>query len=215
MATPGSMTEVETETKDEVSKPPKTYKLVLKMSWKKFKEYFQSNDVLDSHKKMKKERKAILNKVNKGEPISEEEREILNSSFRELLFMLFQNVERCLLSYLELEQSDSPQLQSFKIRAATDVTLWLKHLDSHISKCLEDILDSNLPEDEMIEKTKKVLDDLKNELKPDNFSEFLSAPEDPEISSKDASNQQSYGDKDDNREEGEGMWDFFADFFII
>lgn len=214
MATSGSMTEIET-TKDEVSKPPKTYKLVLKMSWKRFKEYFQSNDVLDSHKKMKKERKAILNKVNKGEPISEAEREILNSSFRELLFMLFQNIERCLLSYLELEQSDSPRLQSFKLLAAIEVTAWLKNLDSRISKCLEEILDANLPENEMIEKTKKILDDLKNELKPDNFSEFLSTPEDSEISSKDASDQQSNGDKDDNRTEGEGMWDFFAPYFSI
>ena len=215
MATSGSTTVVET-VEDEVSKPPKTYKLVLKMSWKKFKEYFQSNDVLDSHKKMKKERKAILNKVNKGEPISEAEREILNSSFRDLLFLLFQNLERCLLSYLELEQSDSPQLQSFKIRAATEVTAWLKNLDRHISKCLEDILDSNLPENEMIEKTKKVLDDLKNEIKPDNFSEFLSMPEDPEISNDSKGDtQKSDGHKDDYRDEGEGMWDFFSDYFII
>ena len=177
MATSGSMTV--TETTNEVPKPPKTYRLILRMSWKRFKDYFQSKDVVDSQKKMREERKAILHKIDNGEPISEAEREMLNSSFKQTLLTLFQNLQTFLLNYLQLEESDNPQLQSFKLLAAHDVTLWLKNLDVHISKTLEDIIDRSLPGKEMISKAQKVLNELKNELKPENFSEFLSLPATP------------------------------------
>ena len=225
MAT-GSMTVVETgveaielETTDdhEVPKPPKTYKLVLKMSWKRFKDFFQSKEVIDSQKKIKKERKAILYKIDKGEPISETEREILNSSFKQTLILLFQNLQTFVLSYLELEESDSPQLQSFKLLAANDVILWLKNLDRHISKVLDDILDSTLPEHEMIAKTRKVLDDLKNEIKPENFSEILATPANSETSvDQNPTDESAEVDKNKHSNEEDGIWDYLlGDWFIL
>ena len=212
MAASGSMTIAETK-EDEVEKPPKTYKLVLKLSWKKIKEFFLSNNALDSHKKMKMERKAILYKISKGEPITETEREFLNSSFREMLNLLFQNLEKGLMSYLELEESDSLQLKSFKIRAAAEVISWIKNLDRRISRSLDDIFDSNLPESEMIERTKTILDNLKNELKPENFSEYSSTPEDTNQNGQNLV-QQSDSDQGDKRDEGEGLWAYFADLFL-
>ena len=145
------------------------------MAWKSFKEYCLSNNALDLQKKIKKERKAILNKIDKGEHISEKECEFLNSSFKQMLFSLFQNLEKCLLNYLELEENNSPELQTFELLAAMEATSWLKNLDHHISKSLESILNSDFPENKMVAKTKKVLNDLKNEIKPKDFSQFLSA----------------------------------------
>ena len=143
------------ETQDEVPKLPKTLKLVLKMAWKLFKVYCLSNNALDLQKKMKKERKAILNKIDKDEHISKKDREFLNSSVKQMLFLLFQNIEKSLLNYLELEENDSPELQTFKLLAAIEATSWLKNLDHHISKSLESILDFDLPENKMVAKTKK------------------------------------------------------------
>lgn len=212
MAALGSITTA-VEAKDEVPKPPKTYRLVLKMSWKRFKECFVSKDALDSQEKMKKERKAILNKVRKGEEISEAERELLNSSFKEMLLSLFDNLQTCLLNYLELEEHDSPKLQSFKMLAAVEVTAWLKNLDLHISKSLEAIVDPNLPQQEMIAKTKEVIEALKNEIKPENFSDYLSMPVDPEIS--DETEDDLNLTQESNEEDGV-VWDvIFGDWFFI
>ena len=179
MATSRSVTVAETI--NETPTPPKTYRIILKMSWKKFKDYFLSKEVVDTQKKIREERKLILRKIDKGEQISEEERKTLNSSFKQTLLTLFENLQAFLLNYLQLEESDNPQLQSFKLLAANDVTLWLKNLDIHISKTLEDILNPNLPGKEMISKAKKALNDLKQELKPENFSDVLSKPVIPEI----------------------------------
>ena len=207
MATSGSIVPTKVETKVETApKQPKTYKMVLKMSWKRFKEFFQSKEVSDSQKKIQKERKAILSKINKGEHISEEERDFLNKSFKQMVLSLFQNLENFLFSYLELEENDSQQLQSFKLTAATEITAWLKHLDVHISKCLEEILDPNMPENEMLAKTQKILDDLKNEIKPENFSDISSASE---------TLNENYQTQQYDEEE-EGMWDtIIADYLFL
>ena len=206
MATSGSVVITKVEDKAETTpKQPKTYRMVLKMSWKRFKEFFQSKEASDSQKKMQKERKAILSKINKGEHISDEERDFLNKSFKQMILSLFQNLENFLFSYLELEENDSQQLQSFKLTAATEITAWLKYLDVHISKCLEEILDPNMPENEMLVKTQKILDDLKNEIKPENFSDISSASE----TLNENFQTQQYDDE-------EGIWDtIFADYFIL
>lgn len=120
--------------------------LVLKLTqtqksyWERFIEAVRGLSPRDFLKSLHDEKKRILAKAKKGETITEDETDFLNSAMREEIDQVFDNFKLSLQDILRIEQTDDPQMILFKVSFTQQLLKWLDALFEWMMKKIDEIL---------------------------------------------------------------------------